>query len=64
MLAFDLLSTDQQTNRPLITFGFLLESKFYGQALGLISTGQLNALLRLHFQPINLVVYKESHWQN
>ena len=42
----------------------LLESKFYGQALGLISTGQLSTLLHLHYQPINLVVYKESHSQN
>ena len=24
-----------------------------------ISTGELNALLHLHFQPINLVVYQE-----
>ena len=38
-------------------------SKFYGQAKGLISTGQLSTLLHLHFQPINLVVYEESHWQ-
>ena len=44
----------------------LLVSKFYGQAMGLISTGQLSAFryTRLHFQPINLVVYKESHWQD
>ena len=27
-------------------------SKFYGQAMGLISTGQLSTLLHLHFQPI------------
>ena len=27
-------------------------SKFYGQAMGLISSGQLNALLRLHIHPI------------
>ena len=27
-------------------------SKFYGQAKGLISSGQLNALLRLHIHPI------------
>ncbi len=31
-----------------------------GQADGLISIGQLNALLRLHFQPINHVVFMES----
>ena len=42
----------------------LLANKFYGQARGLISTGQLSTLLRLHFQPINLVVYKESHSQD
>src|SRR5207237_998898 len=42
----------------------LLANKFYGQAKGLISTGQLSTLLRLHFQPINLVVYQESHSQD
>ncbi len=30
---------------------------FYGQASRPISTGKLNALLRLHTQPINVVVY-------
>ena len=35
--------------------------KFYGQANGLISTGQLNTLLCLHTQPINVVVFYESH---
>ena len=30
---------------------------FYGQASRPISTGQLNALLRLHTRPINVVVY-------
>ncbi len=39
-------------------------SKFYGQAKGLISSGQLSTLLHLHIHPINLVVYEESHWQN
>ena len=39
-------------------------SKFYGQAMGLISSGQLNTLLHLHIHPINLVVYEESHWQD
>ena len=42
----------------------LLASKFYGQAKGLISTGQLSTLLHLHFQPINLVVYQESRGQD
>ena len=42
----------------------LLANKFYGQAKGLISTGQLSTLLRLHFQPINLVVYQESRGQD
>ncbi len=37
--------------------------KFYGQAMGLISTGQLNVLPRFHTQPINVVVYHESHRQ-
>ena len=32
--------------------------KLYGQASRSISTGQLNASLRLHLQPINLVVYQ------
>ena len=36
-------------------------SKFYGQANGLISTGQLNTLLCLHTQPIYVVVFHESH---
>jgi hypothetical protein len=35
--------------------------KLYGQAGGLISTGQLNTLLCLHTQPINVVVFHESH---
>jgi hypothetical protein len=39
-------------------------NKFYGQAKGLISSGQLSTLLHLHIHPINLVVYEESHWQN
>ena len=39
-------------------------SKFYGQAKGLISTGQLSTLLHLHFQPINVVVYHESRGQD
>ena len=39
-------------------------SKFYGQAKGLISTGQLSTLLHLHIQPINLVVYQESRGQD
>jgi hypothetical protein len=30
---------------------------FYGQASRPISTGKLNALLRLHTRPINVVVY-------
>ena len=32
-------------------------------SLGTISIGQLNTLLHLHFQPINVVVFHESHWQ-
>ena len=28
-----------------------------------ISTGELNALLHLHFQPINLVFYQEPAWE-
>ena len=41
-----------------------LAGKSYGQASGLISTGQLHALLRLHSQPINVVVYDVSHCQD
>ena len=32
-------------------------NKFYGQAERAISTGQLNVLLRLHIQPIDVVVF-------
>ena len=32
-------------------------SRFYGQAERAISTGKLNALLRLHIRPINVVVF-------
>ena len=42
----------------------LLVNKFYGQAKGLISSGQLSTLLHLHTHPINLVVYQESHCQD
>ena len=48
----------------IANLSMLLDSKFYGQALGLISSGKLSAFQRLHIHPINLVVYKESHWQN
>gem|GEM_PF-2249141 len=34
-------------------------SNFNDQASRLISIARLNALLRLHLRPINLVVYKE-----
>jgi hypothetical protein len=37
---------------------FFCLDKLYGQASRSISTGQLNASLRLHLQPINLVVYE------
>ena len=36
--------------------------KKIGQANGLVSNGQLHALLRFHLHPINHVVYMESHW--
>jgi hypothetical protein len=42
----------------------LLVNKFYGQAKGLISSGQLSTLLHLHTHPINLVVYQESRCQD
>ena len=45
-------------------FGRVAASKFYGQAKGLISTGQLSTLLHLHSQPINLVVFQESRGQD
>ena len=37
---------------------FFCLDKLYGQASRSISTGQLNASLRLHLQPIDLVVYQ------
>ena len=51
--------------RILESQGSLLElrhkhCKRHGQASRPISTSQLNALLRLHMRPINLVVYKGS----
>ena len=33
------------------------KSRFYGQAERAISTGKLNALLRLHIRPINVIVF-------
>ena len=42
--------------RGLPTFERKFNTKKYGQASRPISTGQLNALLHLHFRPINLVV--------
>ena len=35
----------------------VLTVKFYGQAERAISNGQLNALLRLHIRPIDVVVF-------
>jgi hypothetical protein len=32
-------------------------SRFYGQAERAISTGKLNALLRLHIRPIDVIVF-------
>ena len=40
---------------------YILQFKNVGKNFRLISTGQLNALLRLHTQPINLVIFKESY---
>ena len=34
----------------------------YGQAIRSISTGKLNASLRLHTRPINLVVFQGSYY--
>ena len=48
--------TDFRRNSNMSPF-FCLD-KLYGQASRSISTGQLNASLRLHLQPINLVVYQ------
>ena len=48
----------------LILRATLLANKFYGQAKGLISSGQLSTLLHLHIHPINLVVYQESRCQD
>jgi hypothetical protein len=38
-------------------FYSILTVKFYGQAERAISNGQLNASLRLHIRPIDVVVY-------
>jgi hypothetical protein len=43
-------NSDRQASRASASACCL--SKFYGQAMGLISSGQLNALLRLHIHPI------------
>ena len=40
----------------VMKIAFFCLDKLYGQASRSISTGQLNASLRLHLQPINLVV--------
>ena len=37
---------------------FCMRNEFYGQAERAISTGKLNALLRFHIRPINLVVFQ------
>jgi hypothetical protein len=42
-----------ERSRTLLSFG-----KYRGQAARAISTGQLNALPRLHLRPINLVIYQ------
>ncbi len=47
---------------PLISEGHADELKKSDQASGPISIGQLNALPRLHFQPINPVIFRGSHW--
>ena len=47
-----------RTNFDHVTGSFFCLDKLYGQASRSISTGQLNASLRLHLQPINLVVYQ------
>ena len=47
-----------QTVVPSSTFSQWLE-EVYGQAARLISTSKLNASLRFHTWPINLVVYQE-----
>ena len=49
----DVVVVDGRHRRP---------SEKCGQANRLVSTGQLNALLRLHHPPINLVVYQEPNW--
>src|ERR1044072_235345 len=49
------IATEWQVSRASASACCL--SKFYGQAKGLISSGQLSTLLHLHIHPINLVVY-------
>ena len=64
------LTVDASTGTlPEMSRGFIMPShehfriqgiECYGQASRAISTGQLNASLRVHFPPINLVVYQGS----
>ena len=62
-LKFQIQDSNLEALRTELQFR-VAASKFYGQAKGLISTGQLSPLLNLHFQPINLVVYQESRGQD
>ena len=47
----------QLSHEQLIRALACVQNEFYGQAERAISTGQLNVLLRLHIQPINVVVF-------
>ena len=61
---FKITNQNQNRNSKIENLFRVAASKFYGQAKGLISTGQLSTLLHLHIQPINLVVYQESRGQD
>ena len=60
-MAESLLRTEErQTTERLFEEELERKSSFYGQAERAISNGKLNALLRLHIRPINVIVYHGS----
>ena len=50
------MNIDGQLSKSLCKWLYIY-SKLYGQAERAISNGKLNALLRLHIRPINVVVF-------
>ena len=51
------LTLSNRAQRPRGLCALRVHSRFYGQAERAISNGQLNALLRLHIRPIDVVVF-------